>query len=152
ELYIIVEKILGLDEKLPSWPIWGTTGYDFLNHVNAAFIHPQGYQHLLKGYQAFTGKNASWEKVCFQSKKKVMQTLFYSEMQYLAQSLTHIAKVCFHINTLREEMLLKIISEITAHLSIYRTYRHHHRLSQSDRYYLSEALRRTKQTCKKTEK
>ena len=28
--YVVVEKILGLDEELPTWPVDGTTGYDFL--------------------------------------------------------------------------------------------------------------------------
>ncbi|HEV8422503.1 MAG TPA: alpha-amylase family glycosyl hydrolase, partial [Chthoniobacterales bacterium] len=33
-LYLVVEKILGSDEWLPSWPVEGTTGYEFLVRVN----------------------------------------------------------------------------------------------------------------------
>ena len=29
-LYLVVEKILGIGEELPDWPVDGTTGYDFL--------------------------------------------------------------------------------------------------------------------------
>ena len=37
-LFVLVEKILGEGEQLPrSWPVAGTTGYDFLNLVNGLF-------------------------------------------------------------------------------------------------------------------
>ena len=38
-LFIVVEKILGPDEPLPdSWPVDGTTGYEFANAVNGLFV------------------------------------------------------------------------------------------------------------------
>ncbi|MDZ7620670.1 MAG: alpha-amylase family glycosyl hydrolase [Patescibacteria group bacterium] len=40
-LYVVVEKILGPEEPLPTdWPIAGTTGYDFLNSVSGLFVDP----------------------------------------------------------------------------------------------------------------
>ena len=40
--WIVAEKILMVDEPLPeSWPIAGTTGYDFLNAVLHLFIDPR---------------------------------------------------------------------------------------------------------------
>ncbi|MDQ3659794.1 MAG: hypothetical protein M3454_01775 [Actinomycetota bacterium] len=40
--YIAVEKILESTEELPtSWPVQGTTGYDFLNRVAALFVDRQ---------------------------------------------------------------------------------------------------------------
>src|SRR5258708_7744682 len=41
--YIVVEKILAADEQLPAeFPVSGTTGYDFLDSLNALFIDPAG--------------------------------------------------------------------------------------------------------------
>ena len=38
-LYVVVEKILGADEPLvETWPVHGTSGYDFLNQVNGLFV------------------------------------------------------------------------------------------------------------------
>src|SRR5437773_9867653 len=38
-LYVVTEKILGPDEPLPeSWPVAGTTGYDFLTTLNGLFV------------------------------------------------------------------------------------------------------------------
>ena len=35
---LLVEKILGLDETLRSWPITGTSGYERLNDINGLFV------------------------------------------------------------------------------------------------------------------
>ncbi|CAM3864337.1 malto-oligosyltrehalose synthase [Kibdelosporangium persicum] len=43
--WIVAEKILGPDEKLPSsWPVHGTTGYDALRLVCGVFVDPAGEQ------------------------------------------------------------------------------------------------------------
>src|SRR6266536_1124020 len=40
--YIVIEKILDLNEDLPPlWPIQGTTGYDFTNYVNELFCQKE---------------------------------------------------------------------------------------------------------------
>ncbi|MEU7532022.1 malto-oligosyltrehalose synthase [Saccharothrix sp. NPDC042600] len=41
--WVVVEKILGVDEALPaSWPVEGTTGYDALREVCGLFVDPAG--------------------------------------------------------------------------------------------------------------
>jgi (1->4)-alpha-D-glucan 1-alpha-D-glucosylmutase len=46
-LYIVVEKILEANESLPqSWPVQGTTGYDFLAKLN-------GRTDILSGQHCF---------------------------------------------------------------------------------------------------
>ncbi|UWU18793.1 malto-oligosyltrehalose synthase (plasmid) [Rhizobium sullae] len=51
ETYIVVEKILGRDEKLPaSWPIAGTTGYEFISALGHLFIDGGGLQQLGTAY------------------------------------------------------------------------------------------------------
>ncbi|MFI9818363.1 malto-oligosyltrehalose synthase [Saccharothrix variisporea] len=41
--WVVVEKILGVDESLPvSWPVEGTTGYDALREVCGLFVDPAG--------------------------------------------------------------------------------------------------------------
>src|SRR4029078_5078051 len=37
-----VEKIIEPGERLRDWPVEGTTGYDFLNDVQALFVDPAG--------------------------------------------------------------------------------------------------------------
>jgi (1->4)-alpha-D-glucan 1-alpha-D-glucosylmutase len=53
EAYISVEKILQGDEPLPTdWPIEGTSGYDFLAHVNNLLTDAKNEQAFRDFYQA----------------------------------------------------------------------------------------------------
>ncbi|MEM8664079.1 MAG: malto-oligosyltrehalose synthase, partial [Pseudomonadota bacterium] len=47
-----VEKILGEDEGLPPWPVVGTTGYEFMAALHAAFVDEAGLAHLSAAYDA----------------------------------------------------------------------------------------------------
>jgi malto-oligosyltrehalose synthase len=51
DTYIIVEKILGNGEPLPSWPVQGTTGYDFLTLVNHLFTRGESGETLSRFYE-----------------------------------------------------------------------------------------------------
>jgi (1->4)-alpha-D-glucan 1-alpha-D-glucosylmutase len=56
---IVVEKILSPGERLrESWPVQGTTGYEFLNDLEAAFIDPDGAARLEEGYKRLIGPRA----------------------------------------------------------------------------------------------
>ena len=49
---VYVEKILSPGESLRAeWPVAGTTGYDFLNQVEALFIDPAGYEAIEADYR-----------------------------------------------------------------------------------------------------
>src|SRR5205085_4909428 len=53
--YVVVEKILGREELLPeTWPVAGTTGYDFLNHVNGLFVDARNMRQLERIYHQFS--------------------------------------------------------------------------------------------------
>ena len=53
---IVVEKILSPGERLrESWPVQGTTGYEFLNELEAAFIDADGSARLDEAYRRLVG-------------------------------------------------------------------------------------------------
>ncbi|HEM46816.1 MAG TPA: malto-oligosyltrehalose synthase, partial [Alphaproteobacteria bacterium] len=55
--WILVEKILEPEEPLPAtWPVDGTTGYDFLQRLDGLFIDPAGRLPLSDLYAEFTGQ------------------------------------------------------------------------------------------------
>jgi (1->4)-alpha-D-glucan 1-alpha-D-glucosylmutase len=50
---IVVEKILSPGEKLrESWPVQGTTGYEFLNDLEDVFLDPAGYAQVERAYRS----------------------------------------------------------------------------------------------------
>ena len=81
DTYVVVEKILGADERLPAdWKTQGTTGYDFLNIVNAAFIDRGGYQRLDRFYRNFSGIRQQRIEVFRERKRQVMSELFAGDV------------------------------------------------------------------------
>ena len=73
KVYIVVEKILGLDEELPSyWPVQGTTGYDFLNHLNGVFVETKNERSFNKIYNSFTGLYLNYDDLVNDKKRLFM--------------------------------------------------------------------------------
>src|SRR2546428_3266054 len=90
--YVVVEKILAHGEKLPrEFPVSGTTGYDFLDSLNAVFVDSKGLQELDRFYRAFTGVNDSFPDIAYARKKQVIQELFSGEMRHLGKQLSAVA-------------------------------------------------------------
>ncbi len=54
--WVVVEKILAREERLPSaWPVAGTTGYDALHRVDGVLTDPDGAAELAARYGESTG-------------------------------------------------------------------------------------------------
>ena len=146
-LYVVVEKITNMDEALPKeWPVFGTTGYDFVDTVNEFFVDGQGAIALDNNYSQLTGLALSFSDIAYQKKKLVMQALFPGEIATLANHLLRITQQGYTDSKLSLAELVKTLIEITACLPIYRTYVHDLELSPRDRLYIKsavvEALRR----------
>ncbi len=138
--YVVVEKILGSDEELPEdWPACGTTGYDFLNALNAVFVDGQGLNLLDTTYRRFTGARLDFGDVVYESKKRVMQELFAAELRVLGHHLARLAQDD-HGPALRTEELAQALLEVTACLPVYRTYVRGLAVAPRDRSYIEGAV------------
>ncbi|HXL40991.1 MAG TPA: alpha-amylase family glycosyl hydrolase, partial [Actinomycetota bacterium] len=64
EAWVVVEKILHPGETLRrSWPVAGTTGYDFLNRVNGLFVDVDAERAMTELYQELTGETRDFEEI-----------------------------------------------------------------------------------------
>ncbi len=139
--YVVVEKILTYDEVLPpEWPVFGTTGYDFANMVNALFVDSKGAKALDEIYFRFTGSQAVFDNVVYEKKKLVLEELFPSEVRALGQYLTNLAHQDKLTANLSPEELTKTLIEVMACLPIYRTYIRTPEVSPQDQVYLERAI------------
>jgi (1->4)-alpha-D-glucan 1-alpha-D-glucosylmutase len=140
-LFILVEKILGASESLPEdWPVDGTTGYDFLNAVNALLIHPAGWTSIEEAYARFTGSQLPFAEICYAGNKKVMDTLFAGEVQALTHLLARLAAQNRRARDLPLYELVQLLIEVTACLPVYRTYLRDFQISASDRSIIERTL------------
>ena len=77
DAWIVVEKILQPKEQLPdSWPVQGTTGYDYLNQVNGLFIDSDSEKVLTDFYSEFTGEPVDFGKIAQEKKRLVLEHAF----------------------------------------------------------------------------
>jgi (1->4)-alpha-D-glucan 1-alpha-D-glucosylmutase len=89
-LPIVVEKILATGERLrESWPVQGTTGYEFLNDLEAAFIDPEGAARLDEGYQLVVGSRArgGLEEAALRGKELVLRAALAADVSRLTRLL-----------------------------------------------------------------
>lgn len=140
-IYTVVEKITCGSEKLsPQWPVMGTTGYDFLNALNALFIDPEGYRELEEGYRRFAGVERSFADTWYQRKKQVIEELFATDLDSLVYRLGRLAAREVKGRDIPIRELTSGLKEITACLAVYRTYYRDTTLAEQDRLFLEMAL------------
>ena len=139
--YIVVEKILAPGECLPAaFPVSGTTGYDFLDSVNALFVDPRGLSRLDDFYQTFSGVTDSFEDICYQRKKQVIHELFSGEMRAMGKQLSSVAMGDRNARDFAPVELTAALTEVTACMSVYRTYLRDESISDADRSILHKAI------------
>src|SRR5206468_1756293 len=132
--YVVVEKILAGKEQLTrDWRTHGTTGYDFLNFLNGAFVDPKGFHRLEKIYSEFTGKNQTWSATFRERKRQVMKELFGGEVNALVNRLSELAEQDRHARDATTEELKEALVAVTACLPVYRSYIRDFHISETDR-------------------
>jgi (1->4)-alpha-D-glucan 1-alpha-D-glucosylmutase len=140
-IYTVVEKILTVEERLPDeWPVEGTTGYDFLNLVNAVFVDPFGAQGLREVYHRFIDSTSPFEDILYQQKMLVMRTLFAGEIRSLGMELDRLAEQDRYARDLPLIELTDALMEVTAYLTTYRTYIRSLQVSATDRRRVDHAV------------
>ena len=138
---VFVEKILGRNEPLPaSWPVAGTTGYEFANALNCFLVDPQGARRIEKIYSRFLGRDVIYDDVLYQKKKLVMSTLLGVEMRSLGHQIQMLARDDRYAREIPRIELNQALVETTAHLTIYRTYVRNLDVSQQDEQRIKTAL------------
>ncbi|MEU6314776.1 malto-oligosyltrehalose synthase [Streptomyces sp. NPDC047014] len=81
--WVVVEKILAREERLPSaWPVAGTTGYDALHRVDGVFADPEGATELAAQYVKFTGL-PSWDGTAEAAAREVLTGDLSAELDTL---------------------------------------------------------------------
>ncbi|MDZ7727137.1 MAG: malto-oligosyltrehalose synthase [Dehalococcoidia bacterium] len=122
---VLVEKILEGHERLPVWPIEGTTGYDFLAQANALLVDRENQRPMTQLYEGFTGRPDRFHRVVYDAKLHVASTAFSGEINVLALQLYRIGQRhrLHRDHTLRA--LRRAITGVLACFPVYRTYIEH---------------------------
>jgi len=139
-LHIVVEKILGIDEELPEWPVAGTTGYEFLAQANGLFVDSRNDAALNSVYEHFTRSRARFRDLAYMGKELVLRVSMASELNVLAHSLHRFSERSRYCRDFTLNNLTYVIREIIACFPVYRTYVNAREpVSARDRAYIEHA-------------
>jgi (1->4)-alpha-D-glucan 1-alpha-D-glucosylmutase len=144
-IFVVVEKILGMDERLRDWPVEGTTGYDFQAMVNGLFVDRRSDKPLKDIYERFTRERASFREVAYRSKELVLRLSMSSELNVLAHQLTQFAERNRHYRDFTLNSLVQAMRAIIACFPVYRSYVNDRgEPDESDRRYIDAAVTEAK--------
>lgn len=145
DIYIVAEKILELGEELPeSWQIQGTSGYDFLNHVNGIFCQQENENAFTDLYDRLTGLRPVYSEMLADKKRLIAETNLVGDVDNLANLLKKIAGVYRYGRDFTMAGLKKAIQEVLVQFPIYCTYIDGQGVSDRARGYLREAIEKAK--------
>ncbi|HKD59488.1 MAG TPA: malto-oligosyltrehalose synthase [Terracidiphilus sp.] len=123
DAWIIGEKILEQGEFLrESWPIEGTTGYDFLNACNSLLTFPDGLRELGGIYQEFTRETLSFDQIAHEKKISVEREALGSDINRLASLFLEICENNRDRRDFTRAEIRRAVREVAACLKVYRTY------------------------------
>ena len=142
-LYIVVEKILGVRESLrEDWPVYGTSGYDFLNVLNGLFINAENCRALTRIYCDWTQELRAFADVVYDAKRLIMQISLSSEVHMLAYQLDRLAQQHRRSRGFTFNSLRHALQEVIACFPVYRSYMTSDALHPDDCRYVQQAVAR----------
>lgn len=121
--WIVVEKILHSGERLPAtWPVQGTTGYEFLNLVHSLFIDPSAEKAMTDFYRDFTDQETDYQAVVREKKRQVVDELLAADIGRLTELVIQLCERYRHFRDYTRYEVNLALSELVACFPVYRSY------------------------------
>jgi (1->4)-alpha-D-glucan 1-alpha-D-glucosylmutase len=144
--YILVEKILRMDEELPSsWPVQGTTGYDFMNYLNGLFCMRRNEKKFSKVYSHFTGLKTPYENLMLEKKRLIIEKHMGGDVDNLALVLKSVSARDRYGRDITLSGLRRALVEVLVSFPVYRTYIRNGRRSEKDVEYIETTMKKAVQ-------
>jgi malto-oligosyltrehalose synthase len=120
---VVVEKILTGDERLPAdWDVDGTTGYEFSAWVGGLLIDPAGARSIAQAGGTRTGIAVPYGRLALAAKRQVVGLSFGAPLRQLARLTLAALNATSPGHDLTPSVVAPALTELTAHLDVYRTY------------------------------
>jgi (1->4)-alpha-D-glucan 1-alpha-D-glucosylmutase len=144
-LYVVVEKILEPGERLPeSWPVHGTTGYEFLALLNGLFVERTNAKAFDRLYKTFVKERVDFRELVYRCKLLIMQASMSAEISVLGHELDRISERDRRSRDFTLNSLTEALREVIACFPVYRTYVNPLGVLDRDRRYIDMAVARAK--------
>ena len=144
--YIVVEKILEPGEKLPEWPIAGTTGYEAMAQLDGLFVAREHEDPFTARYEERAGAQADFATQLRGAKLELLRGSFGSELESLVSDLKRAADADLVTSDFTADALRRALREVIAALPVYRTYLDEGEPRPEDRALIAQAVAGAKAT------
>ncbi len=140
--WIVAEKILSGSERLrDSWPIDGTTGYDFMNIVGRVLVDPAGDGPMTSIYRDFTGETADFAAMVRAKKQLAMRGSLGSDINRLTAQFLDVCEADINHRDYSRHEVHEVLRAALACLNVYRTYaREPREIAPEDERLILEAI------------
>lgn len=143
DAWIVAEKILEPGENLcPTWPVEGTTGYDFLNLCTGLFIESGNETEFDSVYTSFSKQKSSYAEIVQQCRQEVLDNLLASDLNRLASLFVAVCEQHRRYRDYTRHELYETLRATIIAYPVYRTYVRHRTdtVSKSDSDYIHRAV------------
>ena len=122
EVYIVVEKILAAQERMPqSWPVAGNTGYDFLATVNNLLTNKAAEKPFTAIYKEVNKKPLSVAQQILVKKREILFDYMRGELDHLVTLFTAL-KPLDATQQFTEKDIKEAIADFLIYCPVYRFY------------------------------
>ncbi len=146
--YFVVEKILARNEELRGqWQTDGTTGYDFMDEIDALQHDVSGEEPLTRAWQRISGRSGNFDDEEELARRQMLDRSFSAQRESAARAFYALLQSELLLRDISWSALRRCLTEILAHFPVYRIYSRIDQSLPSDVDVLSHAVTRAKQTC-----
>lgn len=140
--YIIAEKILEEMEVMPSsWPLQGTSGYEFLAYVNQLFTDKGGAKQLVEFYNTLVPQLPPYKQLVVDNKRMMLENYMSGEWDNLVNYFFELdLHALFDPPTIKEALGAIMVS-----LPVYRIYPDNLPPSGTDLAVMAETIQKARQ-------
>lgn len=140
--YIIAEKILEAKEAMPaSWPLQGTSGYEFLAYTNQLYTDRKGAKQLLQFYRELVPNLPPYDQLVSSNKKLMLENYMGGEWDNLVHYFFQLGlQGGFEWSSLKQALGALMIA-----LPVYRIYPESLPLAGKDLVIMNEAFDKAQQ-------
>lgn len=122
-IYMLAEKILtGTETLRKDWPVHGTTGYDFANHVTQLLVDSSAETAITKTFHRFIGHSIPFGHLLYAKKLQVMKLALANDVDVLGNMLDRLSEQNRWYRDFTLEALSRAVRETIACFPVYRTY------------------------------
>lgn len=142
--YLIIEKILEWEEKLPlRWPIQGTSGYGFLAIVNHLFTDFRKQEKFEDAYRKIEPELPEYEDLVYEKKLFILRERMEGELQNLFLLMQQ--SNLLPDQPLNEKLWIEALAGFLAAFPVYRIYPKEYPLTEGQTKVIENAYAKAKQ-------